>query len=173
MAKILIIVAQQNFRDEELNEPRRLLRAAGHVLVIASVNAGICKGMLGMDVTAELSASEARQRVEYFDMVVMVGGSGASALADDKDVIELLRKAKAQDKLMGAICIAPTVFAKAGVLEGKKATVYKTPEAIKILQQGKAIYIPQRVVVDGKLITADGPQSATEFGRELVKLLQK
>jgi len=173
VAKILIIVAQQNFRDEELNEPRRLLSAAGHTLVIASVNAGICKGMLGMDVTAELGAYEAKQRVEYFDMIVMVGGSGASVLADNKDVIELLRKAKAQDKLMGAICIAPTVFAKAGVLEGKKATVYKTPEAIKILQQGKAIYTPQQVVVDGKIVTADGPQSATEFGRELVKLLQK
>ncbi len=172
MAKILIIVAQQNFRDEELNEPRRLLSAAGHAIVIASSNAGICKGMLGMEVTAELDAHEARQRVDYFDMIIMVGGSGAPALAENKEVIELLRKAKAQDKLMGAICIAPTVFAKAGILEGKKATVYKTPDAIRILEQGKAIYTPQRVVVDGKLVTADGPQSATEFGRELVKLLK-
>lgn len=172
MARILIIIAQENFRDEELNEPRRLLTAAGHEVIIASEQPGPCKGMLGMDTTADLSFADAKAQLDTFDLVVMVGGSGAPKLAENPDVIALLQQAKASAKPMGAICISPIVFAKAGVLEGKKATVFKTPDSPQQLAQGGATYVEEKVVVDGKLVTADGPHSATDFGRALLKLLE-
>jgi protease I len=64
------------------------------------------------------------------------------------------------------------VLAKAGVLEGKKATVFSTPDSISALQRGGAILVDNNVVVDSRLVTANGPASAEEFGNALVNLLK-
>ena len=64
------------------------------------------------------------------------------------------------------------VLAKAGVLTGKKATVFKTKESLAALQQGGAEYVEQAVVTDFNLVTANGPEAAEELGNTLVKLLQ-
>lgn len=74
-----------------------------------------------------------------------------------------------QDKVLGAICIAPVILANAKVLEGKNATVF--PDGADVLKQNGANYIDVNVIVDGKIITGNGPEAAEDFGRALVKLL--
>lgn len=73
---------------------------------------------------------------------------------------------------MGAICIAPAILAKAGVLKGKKATVWSSlmdKSAVKILEKSGADYLPDSVVADGKVITATGPLAAKEFAEKIIQ----
>jgi protease I len=81
-----------------------------------------------------------------------------------------------KDKILAAICISPVILANAGVLKGKKATVWSSPldkNPIRILKNGGAIYKDALVVVDGKIVTANGPEAAKEFGEALVSLLTR
>ena len=81
-----------------------------------------------------------------------------------------------KQKILAAICIAPAILAKAGVLEGKNATVWSSvldKGPIKILEENGANYVEKDVVVDGNIITANGPQAASEFGRKIVEILKE
>ena len=66
---------------------------------------------------------------------------------------------------MAAICIAPVTLANAGLLKGRKATVYQSQT--DALVRGGAHYTKAAVQVDGRIITADGPDSATRFGEAI------
>jgi protease I len=69
--------------------------------------------------------------------------------------------------------MAPTILSKAGVLRGKRATVFPSAEDIKIVKDGGAQYTGANVETDGRLITADGPQSAERFAEAIGKILAK
>jgi len=86
------------------------------------------------------------------------------------------RETISQNKVLASICISPVILAKAGVLKGKKATVWSSPMdrgPVKILQNNGAIYEDKPVVVDGKIITGNGPGAAEEFGQAIIEVLTK
>ena len=106
--------------------------------------------------------------------MVFIGGPGAPKYLDNEISYQIAKDAISQGKVLAAICISPTILAKAGVLSGKKATVWSSSldkSAIKILEQNSVIYQKDSVVVDGKIITANGPAVAEQFGKKLVELL--
>jgi protease I len=170
MAKILMIVAQSGFRDEELFVPREVLERAGHNVRVASITRAKATGVKGATIQPDMAAYEANP--EFFDAIVVVGGPGAPALAESEDVLKLLREAAGKGHVIGAICLGPMVAAKAGVLANKKVTVFPDRKAINVLRENGAVYKAEPVVVDGKIVTADGPASAGQFGTEIAKLLK-
>jgi protease I len=108
-------------------------------------------------------------KADEYDVVVFVGGSGAKEYWNDLTAHSLAKSAAEKGKLVCAICIAPVTLANAGLLEGKKATVWKG-NATALKQKG-ATYTGADVETDGKFITADGPESAAKFGRAIVRAL--
>jgi protease I len=62
-------------------------------------------------------------------------------------------------------------LAKAGILKGKRVTVYPADFALAEIRRANATYVDEPVVVDGNLITAVGPEAAKEFGEQIVKML--
>jgi protease I len=171
MAKVLMIVAQKNFRDEELLIPKEMLETEGHEVVITSLSRYEATGMLGAKVTPKMAVHEANP--SFFDAIVVVGGSGSPALAQSEDVLKLLQNAEKQGKIISAICLGPMALAKAGVLAGRKATIFKTEDSLQALKDGGASYTGEDVTVEGKLVTASGPQAANEFARALIDLLKE
>jgi protease I len=167
---VVMIIACKDFRDEELAEPRKALEAAGARVVVASTSRQGCKGMLGAEVTPDLVVGDIV--VDEFDAVVFVGGSGSAALYDDEKILSVAREAEKDGLVVGAICLAPGILAKAGVLEGKKATAYDSELARKAFEEGGATYTGAKVVVDGVYVTANGPAAAGAFGEKLVELLE-
>jgi protease I len=170
MPKVLFIIAQANFRDEELAKPKAILENAGYDVEVASITTSTAIGMLGARVKPDLAIKDAI--INDYVLIVVVGGSGAPELANHPEVLNLLSQAKNNDKKIAAICLGPMALAKAGVLQGKQATVFKTSDSIAALKNGGAIFVDQSVVVDAGLVTANGPGAAAEFGNELVKLLK-
>ncbi len=164
---VLMVVASNNFRDEEYLEPAAALAKDKAGVFVSSSRKGICTGMLGHKVTPDLLLSEAD--VSRYAAVIFVGGSGATEYFDDPTAHRIARSAAAQGKLVCAICIAPSILANAGLLKGKKATCFAS-EKRNLVAKG-AEYVDRGVVRDGKIITADGPASARAFAKAICAAL--
>jgi len=165
--KAVMIIAEKNFRDEELFEPKKILEAEGVKVIVASTSFNTARGMLGGKVKPDMLLSEIK--VDDYDAIIFVGGSGASQYWNDSLAHNIAKEAVEKNKVLGAICIAPVTLANAGVLRGKKATVWPS-ERGKIEVRG-AIYTGESVQIEGKIITAEGPQAARKFGEAIAKAL--
>jgi len=113
-------------------------------------------------------------KVADYDAILFIGGPGAANYMDDETCHQIAREAVKADRVLGAICIASAILAKAGVLDGKKATVWSSPldrSTVKILEENGAIFQKDSVVVDGKIVTGNGPGAAKEFGEKIVEIL--
>jgi protease I len=168
MKKVVFIIASRNFRDEELLEPKKVLEDAGVRVVLASSSLDTAVGMLGARVKPDILLKDVR--VDEYDGVVFVGGSGASEYWNDPTAHAIAKEALEKNKLLGAICIAPVTLARAGLLKGKKATVFDS-EVDKLKEAG-AVYTGSGVERDGKIVTGRGPTYAREFGETLLRVLQ-
>ena len=165
--KVVMIIAEKNFRDEELLEPRKILEEKGAGVTLASTTLRAATGMFGAKAKPDILVSEVK--VDEYDVIIFVGGSGASQYWNDSTAHSIAREALQKNKILCAICIAPVTLANAGVLAGKKATVWESERA-KLEAKG-ASYTGKPVEIAGKIITANGPQAAEEFGRAIVRAL--
>jgi protease I len=171
--KAVFIISFSDFRDEEYFVPKEILESAGFTTKTASNKLGTAIGADGGEVKIDFLVSEIKSA--DFDAIVFIGGSGCLSNLDNEDSYKLAREAAAQDKMLAAICISPVILAKAGVLRGKKATVWTSSldkSAAKILEKSGVIFQEKSVTKDGKIITASGPTAAKEFGQAIIKLLQ-
>lgn len=170
MSRILMIVAQKGFRDEELLVPKEMLEKAGHTVRIASITRAKATGSRGLIVQPDMAVYEANP--DFFECVIIVGGPGSPALADEDAVTELIRSMSRKEKLVSAICLGPMSLAKAGVLAGRKATVFPDRKAIVLIRECGGIYTTEPVVTDGRIVTADSPENAGPFAQELIDILK-
>lgn len=170
--KIAIVIAFRDFRDPEYFIPKQILEEAGAEIKTVSNKTGIAIGAEGGEASVDLLVSEIKPA--DFDAIVFVGGPGCLKNLDNENSYKLIKETVAQNKVLASICISPVILAKAGVLKEKKATVWSSPmdkKPVKILEENEAIYQPEPVVVDGRIITADGPVAAEKFGRTIRELL--
>ncbi len=175
MAKVLIIIAQEGFQDQEFDIPRQILKQEGYEINIASIEKGKCRGSMGMEVDAEYSADDLLDSVDNYSAIIIAGGPGAKKLRDTYSILELIRRFNEKEKIVSAICFSPAVLAEAGVLKGKQATVWSSEinnELIEFIKSKGAEYIDQEVVVDGNIVTGNGPAAAPDFADEIIKLLK-
>lgn len=168
--KLLVAVAPDRFRDEELSEPMKIFRAKGIETVIASTKTGECLGMMGDRVEATVTFGDVS--AAEFDGIVIIGGLGAQDFFwSSRELIALVSDFYEKGKVVAAICLSPAVLALAGVLKGKKATVFVSPASTYAMKEGGASLQNDPVVVDGKIITANGPTAAKAFGEAIVSTL--
>ncbi len=173
--KIALVIAFENFRDEEYFIPKGIFKKQEAEIVTVSSQAGTAIGTQGGEVEVDSTLDDFQ--VNGFDALIFVGGSGAQDYFENTRVHQIIREAFEKGKVIGAICIAPAILAKAGILKDRNATVWSTAldkSAVKILQEGGAIWQDGRtngVTIDGKIVTANGPDATQEFAEEISKLL--
>jgi protease I len=166
--KIVMIIAKNDFRDEEYKQPRAIFEKNGIKVTVASSTLDISTGMLGVKVKPDILYKDIK--VEDYDALIFVGGIGAKEYWDDTQAHQIAKNFVSKGKVLGAICIAPVTIARAGILKGKKSTVFSSEKAN--IQKNGANYTGKSVEKDGKIITADGPSSATEFGEAILNALK-
>lgn len=170
MKTALLVIAQNGYQDKELAGTQNALLAAGYEVTIASKEEGPCTGKFGGTEEALLAMRDVDPLA--YDVLAFIGGPGAHALVEDQEAILLAKSRFDTGKLIGAICIAPTILAAAGVLEGKHASVWDDGEGThqRFLNERGATYAKDPVTVDGRVVTANGPDAAEEFGRILAEM---
>jgi protease I len=166
-AAALLVVPPQGFAEEDLLIVQRALQQAGVQVMIASTRKGQLLGMRGGTVRSDLLLNEAK--LDNFNAVVFIGGVGADAYLNNPVVLNLVRHANTQRKVLAAIGNAPSILASAGVLKGARATAYISEQAR--LVQGGALYSGNPVERDGLTVTATGPLAAQAFVQAIVDSL--
>lgn len=171
--KILMVVAFKNFKDEEYFVTKEVLEKADYLIETTSSQEGIALGTEGGEAIITILPEEIDP--QNYTAIVFVGGLGMEKELDNQEFQKLAQEFVKTDKIVAAICIAPALLAKTGVLTNKTATVWSSildKSAVQILKNNGAIYEDQSVVQDGKIITANGPDAAQEFGETIINLLK-
>lgn len=169
--KVLMIITPKDFRDEELIETKDVLEKANVMVTVASTVAGTAKGMFGAKFEVKDTVDKANPA--DYDAVVVVGGSGSQTYLWGNSIVQkIVQDANKLGRIVSAICISPVVLARAGLLAGKRATVFPMDAAVKELKKGGANVSGALVEVDGKIITGRGPEAAGEFGRKILEALR-
>ena len=168
--KALFIVAQEGYQPHEYGAPKKILENASVEVITASKQVGTCTAT--DKTTTEATIAIAEINVSDYDAIVFIGGPGAVGYQHDVQAHLTAQEAINREKVLAAICIAPTILAYANVLEGKKATVWNQDnKQAEILIKNGAEFVDQPVLIDGKIITANGPEAAENFGKKILELL--
>jgi len=165
---VVMVIATRDFRDEEFKEPHKLFTESGIRVTIASTDTAPAKGMLGMVVQPQITLDMVVP--DSFDGIVIVGGVGCQILWDDVVLHQLVQDFNNSEKAIGAICIAPVVLARAGILKDIKATCYPTVKD-DITKCG-AVYTGSDIEVSSNIITCSGPKAAKDFANTLLNVLR-
>ena len=162
----VVVPLAEGFEEIEFSTIVDILRRAGIDVAVAGLKEGIINGAHGIMIMPDTLIDKVS--ADNFDVIILVGGNpGFVNLGWSEKVLKLVKEMFDRDKYVTAICGAPSVLAKAGVIQGKKATVFPGMEDTLTGAQ----YRDERVVVDGKVITSQGPGTAMEFAVKLVEVL--
>lgn len=169
---LLMVVPPELYHDTEFSDPMLALDSAGIQVTIASTKIGTIKGVIKDSIQATLLLKNVK--VTKYDAICIMGGKGTGKyLWENEELKKLIQQFEKKGKLITGICAGAVSLAKAGVLQTKNSTTFPTKGFIEQLKLNGAIYSPSPVVVDGKYITANGPEGAKEFGKAIVKALTK
>jgi 4-methyl-5(b-hydroxyethyl)-thiazole monophosphate biosynthesis len=164
--KILVPLAE-GFEEIEAITVIDILRRADIDVVVAGLKDGLIEG--AHKVKMQSDADLDRVDPDEFDGIVLPGGfPGYVNLEKDDRVLNIVKQMNRAGKCVAAICCAPSVLIKAGVLQGKRATVSPSGKA-KVAACAR--YSEDRVVIDGNLVTSRSPGTAMEFALRLVEIL--
>lgn len=166
---VLLILCEEKFAEFEYAPVRSALEAAGFTVEIANASGGDSVGYDGSKVTPDLTIGEAN--AGDYKAVVVIGGDGVKDYYDDAQLHALVNDANSKGEVVAAICIAPVVLANAGILNGKKGTV--SPSLQQMLADKGCDVQNAPVVVDGNIVTGNGPDASEAFAEALVNTLTK
>lgn len=167
MGKKAVVFLADGFEEIEAAAPIDVLRRAGAEVVVAGVSGLKATGAHGLVYAAD---AELASLSGDFDLVVAPGGMpGAKNIGESPAARALAEKTLAAGKLVAAICAAPVMTLAAwGMLDNRRATCYQGMEG---MFSPAVKFSPDRVVVDGNIITSRGPGTAVEFGLVLAAQL--
>ena len=162
--KILVPLAD-GFEDIEAITVIDVLRRAGIEVDVVGVSGITVRSKMGLRVVLDKRLDMVKS--EEYDGIFLPGGSeGVKNLSRSSRLSMILRDFNQKGKLIAAICAAPLILVKEGLLDDKKATIYPGLERKIPYPRG------DRVVVDGNIVTSQGPGTAMEFALKLVEILK-
>lgn len=163
-----LILSADNFEDSELLVPYYRLKEAGVEVVVASLRRGAITGKHGYEVTVDKTFDEINP--DDYAILVLPGGAAPTVVRQEPMALNIARKFFAVNKPVAAICHGPQILISAGLLQGRRATCYKS--VADELKEAGALYEDRELVVDANLITSRQPADLPAFMREIMKQLQ-
>ena len=156
----------EGFEEVEALAPLDLIRRAGLEIKTVGVGAKVITGSHGIPVTADMTDAEFSDNAP--DMVILPGGMPGTKNLDASPLTDrLIEEVLENGGRLAAICAAPMILGKRGLLNGKCATCYPGFEE----ELSGATVISTYAVTDGNITTATGAGAAIPFADELVTLL--
>jgi protease I len=167
--KRIAILVEEDFEDSELIESLRAMKDAGARVVI--VGSGSKKSYRGKRrsavVKAEMPADSAV--AENFDAIIIPGGYAPDKMRLYQPMIDLVKKANNEGKLIAAICHGPQLLISADILRGRRVTSW--PSVAVDLQNAGATWIDKPVVLDGNIVTSRKPFDLPKFNKAIIEAL--
>lgn len=165
---VLLFLPAKDFNEEEYSIVRKLLLKYSKNIFITSDDHYVCSGSKGMKVKSDTSFYNINTK--NFSAMVLIGGKGSKAYWDNKKLHRIVVQFDDSKKIIGAICSAPVILAKAGILKNKPATCYY--EDKNELINLEINYKDRAVVIDKNIVTSNGLQSAAQFTEAVLHLIK-
>ncbi len=157
------------FEEVEALTPVDYLRRAGVEIKTVGVTGEYVTGTRGIVVKADVMLEDVCKKGDG-DMIIMPGGLGGTEnMENSDDVMDMINDAYERGAYIAAICAAPTILAKIGILEGRECICY--PDMAAVLSQYGGIVKDEAVVVDGNFITSKSAGTAEIFALKLIEIL--
>lgn len=163
---MIYVLLAEGFEETEAIEPVDIMKRAGLTVMLVSLNDKYVTGAHGITVKTNLSIDEIVRT--DMELLMLPGGPGHEVLDEDERVHDLIDYAWNNDLYIGAICAAPSIIGKKGLLKGKRATCF--PGYEKYLYGAELS--EEKAVADGRMITGKGAGAAGEFGLKIVEVLR-
>lgn len=167
---MVYILLGTGFEEAEAIVPADLLRRAGVDVALVGLNGPEITGAHSITVKADVTVDKVD--LSNAQALMLPGGmGGVASIIGSAKAMELIKQVYEDgNAYLAAICAAPAVvLAPLGLLKGRKAVCYPGMEA---QMTGATPCVGEKVVVDGKLVTGQGPGAAFDFGLKLVELLK-
>jgi 4-methyl-5(b-hydroxyethyl)-thiazole monophosphate biosynthesis len=169
---MVFLFLADGFEEIEALTPVDLLRRAGVEVVTVGVSGKTVTGSHGIAVSADVGAEEALAMLAAGtipEMIVLPGGMPGAATLDASPLVDtFIDAAEKANAYIAAICAAPMILGKRGLLRGRHATCF--PGFEEYLEG--AAYMDVHTVTDGRYITGRAMGAATEFALALIKVLK-
>ncbi len=168
--RIVMLLASERFRDCEYITPKAFFEQAGIEIVSASTMR-YSTGRFGYAVKIDLLLEEIDAK--NFDGIYFVGGAGSEQYLTDDNAKSIFNAFLQLNKPVAAICAAPRNFLQWGLLKNKKATGFDADGIFsKMAAEHGAIALPlEKVITDGLILTANGPEAAEESALAFIQLI--
>jgi len=172
----VLVIAHRDFQPREYGVTKQHLEKAGITVLTASNHAGDAFStpidMQGRKLKAHVDKTLNELTPSMYDGIFFIGGGGSPDL-DNQTSYNVIKQAVEQNKIVGAICYAPRILARAGILNGKEATGWNNDRNLpQIFKQHGVTYKRSRqysyAVTDGNIITATDPMAAEAFAQEII-----
>lgn len=158
---MVAVLFAEGFEEIEALAPVDILRRAGQKVAMCGVGGKEIVGSHGITVAMDMNITELD--FATVDCVVLPGGMPGTLNLENSDAVQrLIDHCAEHNKIIAAICAAPSILAHKGLLSGKTATVY--PDFQDELIKGGANLGTEYLCKDGSIITARGMGMAIEFG---------
>lgn len=165
---MIYIFMADGFEETEAIAPIDILRRAGADLVMVGIKNDSVKSSHGVLMLCDITEQQV-ELDERLEMIILPGGMPGTLNLEQNPVVQSAIDYCVEHNVpIGAICAAPSVLGKKGLLDGKEAICF--PGFEKFLTGAKLS--DRKVVTDGIFTTAAGAGVAVEFGLELVKVLK-
>lgn len=165
---VLLFLPSKDFNEEEYSTVRNLLLKYSKNIFITSDDHYVCSGSKGMKVKSDTSFYNIN--IKNFAALVLIGGAGSKAYWDNEKLHTISMDFDAVQKIIGAICSASVILARAGILETKTATCYYEDKN-ELINLG-IDYQDRAVITDKNIVTSNGSQSAAQFTEAVLHLIK-
>ena len=165
---VLLFLPAKDFNEEEYSIVKKLLLKYGKNIFITSDDHNLCSGSNGMKVKSDTSFYNIN--IKNFAAIVLIGGKGSKDYWDNEKLHTIIKNFNKVKKIIGAICSAPVILAKAGILKNISATCY-IEDKKKLLNLG-INYQDRAVIVDNNIVTSNGSQSAAQLTEAVLHLIK-
>ena len=163
---MIYMLLTDGFEDIEALETLDIMRRAG--LDAKTVGLSSDKVVSSHNVTVLCDLVFDDTDFSDITMLILPGGPGHTAFSRSEKVLDLIKSTYEKGIYIAAICASPSIIGKIGLLKGRRFTCF--PGFEDMVKGG--IYSPEKVVSDGKFITARGAGAASDFGFEIVRLFK-
>ena len=165
---VLLFLPAKDFNEEEYSIVRKLLLKYGKNIFITSDDHYVCSGSKGMKVKSDTSFYNIN--IKNFAALLLIGGKGSKEYWNNEKLHTIIRNFNDAKKIIGAICSAPVILVKAGILQNKTATCYYEDKN-ELINLG-INYQDRAVVTDKNIVTSNGSQSTAQFTEAVLHLIK-
>jgi len=166
--KTICILLADGFEEVEAIYPADIFKRLGFNVILAGLDNNIIRGTHDFNIQTPTTLDDIS--VSDFDALVLPGGlPGATNLRDSAKVLDLVRQADNEHKIIAAICAAPIILHDAGIIKNKRTTGYPTCE--RLANSGNFHFTGNMVEQDQNIITAIGMGQAAAFAITIAKAL--